>query len=272
MLPNYEFRFRDLSVIRLDPIVDYPSRFHKQVEIGFITEGEARLSVEEETYRLQKGDLYLAFPNGVQSLFASPAKAIVFIAEAELFPSLSRKLSHSKPKTPVLRKNKIPPTMEAMFHRLAALAEIHPDSHPELFSGYANAILGEVLLGAELEERSGDDDLLQSMMLFLLDHYTRDISLDEMAKAVGYSKWYLSKVISSTFRCNFRTLVNSYRVSMAQNLLLSTRNSVNSIAYECGFKNQSSFNRVFLEISGVTPSIFRQQKGPLVQKPEISYR
>ncbi len=272
MFPNYEFRFHDLSVIRLDPILDYPPRFHKQVEIGFITEGEALLSLEEETYRLQKGDLYLAFPNIVHSLFSSPAKGIVFIAEAELFPSLTRKLSRFKPKTPILRKDKIPPTVEHMFHRLAALAEKHPNSHPELFSGYANAILGEVLLGAELEERSGDDDLLQSMMLFLLNHYAEDISLDQMAKAVGYSKWYLSKVISSTFRCNFRTLVNSYRISMAQSLLLSTRNSINSIAYECGFKNQSSFNRVFLEISGVTPSIFRQQKGPMVQKPQISYR
>ncbi len=272
MLPNYEFRLHDLSVIRLDPILDYPSRFHKQVEIGFITDGQATLSVEEETYQLQKGDLYLAFPNVVHSLFASQAKAIVFIAEAELFPSLSRKLSHFKPKTPILRKDKIPPTVEHLFLRLAALAEENLDPHPELFSGYANAILGEVLLGAELEERSGDDDLLQSMMLFLLDHYTKDISLDEMAKAVGYSKWYLSKVISSTFRCNFRTLVNSYRISMAQSLLLSTRDSINSIAYECGFKNQSSFNRVFLEVSGVTPSVFRQKKGPVVQKPEISYR
>lgn len=272
MFPNYEFRFRSVSVLSIDPFLEYPARFHKQVEIGFVTRGEVSISIEGKRYQLKEGDLYIVFPNIVHFTSPSDGAGVVVIANSEMFPSFFRQLTHFSPQDPILRAKEVPEVLEKMFLRTKSLAEDENPLNQGIYAGYISAILGETLLRLDLRERSGDSDLLQQLMMYLLNHYTRDISLEELAKAVGYSKWYISKVIASTFRCNFRTLVNSYRVSMAQSLLLSTENTVSSIAYECGFKNQSSFNRVFLEISGVTPSEFRQQNGPVIQKPEIFYR
>ena len=43
------------------------------------------------------------------------------------------------------------------------------------------------------------------------------------------------------------------------------------IMLECGFQNQSSFNRIFLKYSGKTPSQFRSQHDLTVDKPKVYY-
>ena len=58
----------------------------------------------------------------------------------------------------------------------------------------------------------------------------------------------------------FKTFVNEYRIEKAKELLIEDRNaSVLSIAFEVGFKSKSSFNAVFRELTGMTPTIFRKE-------------
>ena len=94
----------------------------------------------------------------------------------------------------------------------------------------------------------------------IMENYAEELTLEELARRLGYSKFHLSRVVSDTFHCNFRTLLNSYRISAAEELLRSTRKTVLDIAYATGFQNQSSFNRVFLKITGMTPNQFRNSK------------
>ena len=112
-------------------------------------------------------------------------------------------------------------------------------------------------LGAEVLAMDVHNDLVQQLVMYLLDNYTKEITLDDVARDLSYNKYYISHIIADTFKCNFRALVNSYRISMAQNILLSTTKTISEIAYECGFKNQSSFNRIFLKHCGITPRDFR---------------
>jgi len=41
-------------------------------------------------------------------------------------------------------------------------------------------------------------------------------------------------------------------------MLIETTNSVNEIAYKCGFNNMSNFNRIFKKKKDSTPKDFRQ--------------
>ena len=272
MFPNYEFRSASISIISFSSFNGCPARFHNHLEIGYVIKGELKVIIENKTYSLKAGDLYICFPNIVHAVSPSEASCIVIVADSSLFSNFYEALSKTYPENPILRRKELPSTVDTIINRIFEISNLKSKKPYDLLaSTYINAVLGEVFLKINCIKRNADTNLLQKLMMYLLNHYTEDLNLEDISKTLGYSKWYISKIISNTFGFNFRTLVNSYRVGLAENLLLTTKQNILHIALECGFKNQSSFNRIFLSFSGMTPSEFRERGGAPNKKPEIFY-
>jgi len=65
--------------------------------------------------------------------------------------------------------------------------------------------------------------------------------------------------------------INGFRIERARELLISTPLPVTEIMLESGFITKSNFNREFQRITGVSPTVFRQQTGnSRVMNSEIS--
>ena len=271
MFPKYEYRNTSIYVSRRQRLLPCPVRFHAHLEVLLVESGSATVSIGGRRWEMGAGDLYVAFPNVPHGVDAADGSALVLLADMAQLPALHELLTHKQPAQPVLRRDTYPAIVTSLFSRMAELGKDAP-YRQTLLSGYAGALLGELLQLADLADRNMDDGLLDKLILFLLDHYTEDLTLEETAKALGYSKFYISRLVSGAFGTNFRTLLNTYRVSMAQNLLVTTTQTVNRIAESCGFKNQSSFNRVFLQQCGITPSQYRRELGPEPEKPTLYIR
>jgi AraC-like DNA-binding protein len=249
------------------------TRFHKQVECLFVLEGEMEVSLDGESYRLREGDLYLMFPNLLHARSPADAKFYCLIANGEIFSAYADVLAHQKPACPVLRKNELPACVPFLLKELYRIQKSEEHTYtPAVTAGFLNALLGELLGSFSMVPRDSDNDLVQRLMLFIYQNYTREITLDDVARNLNYSKYYISHIIAETFHCNFRPLINSYRISMAQHLLLSTPKSVNAIASECGFRNQSSFNRIFRDLCGVTPTAYRKAPEDVADRPAMTVR
>lgn len=274
MFPIYEFRDHSIYISAHDFRTDCPVRFHRQLEILWIRSGQMQVSIGGKHYTLEENDLYLVFPNVLHAAHQSNASVLLIIADSSLFPQYSDTLSHYSPENPVLRCKELPEVLPAMFQRIIQLRQQDEFPHRQsLLTGYLSTLLGELLAVMTLTERSSDNDLIQKLILYLLNHYTQDITLEQVARDLGYSKCYISHLIADTFQCNFRYLINAYRVSLAKNLLQSSPKTVGEIAYECGFRNQSSFNRIFMESCGMTPSKFRKNSSEIFnEKPTICIR
>ena len=269
MFPEYEYRNDSLVITGGQYHTAYPMRFHKHVEIVYIREGFMDVTIDGKPYSLQKGDVYMVFPNLLHSVRRASASKHLIMASPELFSSLCDTLSRFKPLCPVLRAGECAPFIGALCDRLRELADQDLRRNYSVLSAHVTSLVSELMLHMELEERKSDSDLVQQLVLYLLENYTEEISLDTMSASLGYSKYHVSHVIADTFGCNFRTLVNSYRVSMAQNLMLSTSRSISEVAFACGFKNQSSFNRIFLKHCGATPSDFRRHTEAAPDGPHL---
>ena len=271
MFPKYEYLNTPIYVARRQNLQPCPVRFHTHVEVLLLTEGKAQVAVGGKHWTMEAGDLYVAFPNVPHGIESAEGSALVLIADMAQHPVFHELLIHKRPTQPVLQRGQFPDSVSGALERMSCLPRDLSHRQP-ILSGYTTALLGELLSVTELTDWNVDDALLQKLILFLLENYTRDISLEETAKALGYSKFYISRLISAVFGTNFRSLLNSYRVSMAQNLLAGTTDSINRIAYVCGFSNQSSFNRVFLQQCGMTPSAYRRDLGPAPEKPILYIR
>jgi AraC-like DNA-binding protein len=57
---------------------------------------------------------------------------------------------------------------------------------------------------------------------------------------------------------NLKTLINTYRCEYAENLIESTNLPLSVIAMDSGFQSIRSFNRIFKDTIGKTPSSIRK--------------
>ena len=81
--------------------------------------------------------------------------------------------------------------------------------------------------------------------------------MDKLSAEVGLSRSQISRLLSSMMKLSFPEFIHSMRINNARRSLLYTDESITSIAFECGFTSQRTFNRVFREVVGMTPSEYR---------------
>ena len=127
--------------------------------------------------------------------------------------------------------------------------------------GLLYPVFDEYLSKVELcnDVRKGDAAAITIIMQYISQHYHENITLEEVCNAIGYSRSYISHILKSTLAMNFRTILNSFRINYARNLLINTNMKSFNIAVESGFESERTFHRVFKEVMEITPSDYRKK-------------
>ena len=87
-----------------------------------------------------------------------------------------------------------------------------------------------------------------------------EFSFQMMVDDLGISRQYLSQVINAGQKKNFYKLINEFRVEEVKEKLADKKYekyTVLGIAFECGFNSKTSFNRIFKEETGLTPTAYK---------------
>lgn len=95
----------------------------------------------------------------------------------------------------------------------------------------------------------------QTERLYLEQHLT----IGKVAEELHTPVYIISQAINQHYKKNFNYFVNEFRVKEAKKLLESSDLKVLAVAFETGFSNKTSFNRVFKKHVGCSPSQYRQR-------------
>ncbi|GAB3625046.1 hypothetical protein GCM10027418_31330 [Mariniluteicoccus endophyticus] len=106
-----------------------------------------------------------------------------------------------------------------------------------------------------------------SALRFIEDHSADQITLDDVADAVAYSRFHLAREFSAAVGMGPITYLATRRFRHAKELLLSTDEKVVDICMEVGFSSLGTFSRRFVEAVGVTPAAFRSLPDVLTDAP-----
>ncbi|HEY0054143.1 MAG TPA: helix-turn-helix domain-containing protein [Pedobacter sp.] len=88
------------------------------------------------------------------------------------------------------------------------------------------------------------------------------LSLTSLSLQLNVNPNHLSQVLNEGFKLNFYNFINRYRVEESKRLLINptlAHYSIMAIGGEAGFNSKSTFNKVFREITGVSPSEYVKQ-------------
>ena len=89
-----------------------------------------------------------------------------------------------------------------------------------------------------------------------------NFTLKKLSDHIKTNTKYLSQVINHQGGVNFLTFVNAYRVErVTKHIRLQEYHSQTffGIAQQCGFKNKSTFYKVFRDVTGLTPKAYAEK-------------
>ncbi len=109
------------------------------------------------------------------------------------------------------------------------------------------------------DDGSSGHSRLMSVVAFVTENYSKQIEVGDMAEHVLLSVSQLQREFSTHFGISPIRYLREVRIGMARRLLESTDISVSQIATDCGFYDQSHFNRYFKSSTGLTPRQYRKR-------------
>ncbi len=107
--------------------------------------------------------------------------------------------------------------------------------------------------------KSTSVERVKLILSYISEHYSEKISLEDMAKLCCYSKSHFMRFFKMSMGESFTSYLCNYRLKIAAQLLVSTRDTVLEIAEKSGFDNLSFFNRQFKAKYHTTPLKYRKQ-------------
>lgn len=246
--------------------------FHvsKRNEILHLVDGRANLEMEGRVFPGEQGDSFL-IPKGVRhrDVFDTTAGLKAFIvsfewkASGSFFGLVS---NETLMKMPVHRKHEVARILE----RMRVDVHIAPPVDMLLASTRLHALLvlllREAVYGHSRDERGNRRrrrlrrrELLDAVKSYLDDHYSEDVSLEDMAKMLGVSPFYLSHVFSQESDFTLFHYLMTLRMGKALKMIQAGDDKVSDIAAAVGYENPNYFARVFRKHYGFSPTDARKQ-------------
>jgi AraC-like DNA-binding protein len=111
---------------------------------------------------------------------------------------------------------------------------------------------------------------IQDTISYIEQHLYEKLSLDEIVKVSGFSKFHFIRIFKREIGMGLREHIQNRRLSMAAKLLLSSDLNIMDIALYCQFESQEAFTRAFKKLYALPPGKYRRAINNLVNINEVN--
>lgn len=140
------------------------------------------------------------------------------------------------------------------------IRKIYQSNNQEHISELRNSMYHDLIAHVHaLRVNPSFSKAVQSCCDYIQLHSTEPLSIDVLAKRLGYAKYYLSALFKKETGCSVGEYIKIARIERAKVLLNNTDLNVENIWEEVGFSSRSVFGKAFRSVVGMTPREFRDQ-------------
>jgi len=238
---------------------------HKNlVEILIVDDGAGIFIIDGERYTAKKGDLILYNSKTVHDEFGGSGNDLSTYCVA----ISNLKLVDLKQVNKILPEKYSPimPSGEYFDELLNIFRAIERESYRPSGAETANllafALVTKVytmLKTHGLPRREKIPSLSSRAKDFIDEHYTENIKLEDIARAVDANVYNLAKIFKAEIGFSPMRYVVLRRIGEAQNLLINTDMTITRIAMSVGYNNSNYFQNVFKNFMQMTPREYRKR-------------
>ena len=250
----------------------YEQHFHSAVEVVLPQEGECTYTIDETEYHVQPGEVIIVpagcrhalrmGENSSRDLLLYEMNGVFTLKEFGAFRQMLARPLYITQEHP--RREQVHALMSDVVRVYRAgglLRNLH--CYALLLEVYA--VLGEHYLMTSatpaevnaINRQLSGEDAFNRALDYVNENYMDDVTLDSLAAYAGFSRYTLSRMFRQHTGATFTQYLNKRRVTMAEDLLAGTKMPVTQVALQCGFNSIATFNRVFRDVRGCTPTQYR---------------
>lgn len=131
------------------------------------------------------------------------------------------------------------------------------DAHLEMVRGYLILLTISILREFGKNSYMNYNPITTNVLNYINNHFTQDLSLNNICHTMHYSVPYTSKLIKKETGMTFTDHLHKIRIQHACRFLANTDLKIKDIAIVVGFNDLKNFNKEFKKQIGCTPSEFR---------------
>lgn len=104
-----------------------------------------------------------------------------------------------------------------------------------------------------------EEKMIKKVSSYIDDHIEEDLSLDKIADALNYSKFYIARTFAEETGCTIYKYIQGRRLTLAAKKLVETKEPIIEIAYEAHYNSQQAFTLAFGRLYQCTPQAYRKR-------------
>lgn len=235
----------------------FPNHFHEYYVIGFIEKGQRFLSCKNKEYIIEPGDLLLFNPRDNHACEQIDGKTLDYRC-INIQPEIMGKAVFE-----ITGKEYLPYfTPQVIFHSelVTLLRELHQIimeeekdfRKEEIFFFLLEQLVEEYTEQAMPTENAGQSTEARVICEFLEKHYMENITLNDLCKLTGLSKYYLLRSFTKQKGISPYSYLETIRIDKAKKMLERGILPID-VALQTGFTDQSHFSNFFKKFIGLTP-------------------
>lgn len=113
---------------------------------------------------------------------------------------------------------------------------------------------------SKLCKSNGAGNLAHKISEYIIENFDQNINIDTLCEKFSFSKNHIINVFKKTYGMTPNVYLNMIRLKKIEELLAVTSDSIEVIAFNCGYRSYSHFYRQFIRKNNISPEEFRKQK------------
>lgn len=254
----------------------YANHYHNAMEIIVCTENQYFITTSSHTYTLEPGDILIIPPYMLHELRSKPSGArFIYLIDIDML----RCFRDYKALEPIFMEGYLctaashPKIYRPVYDALMQMADLY-FSHQIFWEISIYSVLLDLFItigtshylqDADAAENADDTQsenyaLFSNLLDFIDIHYADDLTLEQAAEYIGFSKYHFTRLFKQHTNTTFHNYLCYKRIQVAQSLLTEDRNRpITDIAFCSGFNNLTTFNRCFSKYTGCSPTEYRNK-------------
>lgn len=248
-------------------------------ELVIVLEGSAEHLVDDESYMISKGDVFVISSNtvhGYNGVENFRICNIMFRPSVIMVPDLDIAGSAGFQALFVLepqcsRLSRFCSRLKLDINDFIYVSEIIHNIHSEYYekkSGWKTMVksdflklivfLSRVYSFDKTEDRTGIVQIAGAVA-YIEQNYTNQISVAKLAELSNYSERQFIRLFKKAFSCIPMEYITNLRMQKARELLRMSGLSITEVALRCGYNDSNYFSRIFRKYNSISPKEYRRK-------------